>query len=511
MASLILHGDLNGSGRALRRPLYARPILHPADYGRDERTPSKRLLVDLIHRAVLRIFEREGDEPAVAPSVRIINVSICNRSQPFDREVSPLARLLDWLSWKYKLLFVVSIGNCASDVTIEESQDGWEKLSEDELVSQVLRSLERDQHRRRPLSPAEAINCISVGAVHADECGQYNLGQRVDLLKNSRIASPLSTVSNGFRRSTKPEILLPGGRQLYMRPIGGGDNPASFPLTIATNAPGSLTATPGIAPLETGRVKHSCGTSNATALASRCAALAYEQLIALHLPEDSEPLSALYEAAILKAILVHSASWGDASEILVKAIGSAGMDWRERVRLLQQFLGYGEVEIERCVSSTNQRATLLGWASITDGQGHLFRLPLPPSLSASKELRQLRATLAWFTPTNHRHRNYRRAQLFLTVPGDEIGTSTIGVDSRSAQRGTVEHRIFEGSDAKAFLDGADLTIQVNCKADAGKIESSVPYAIAVTLEVGSSVTVDIYQEIRARLRPQIVVSTPIMQ
>lgn len=186
------------------------------------------------------------------------------------------------------------------------------------------------------------------------------------------------------------------------------------------------------------------------------------------------------------------------------------MDWRERVRLLQQFLGYGEVEIERCVSSTNQRATLLGWASITDGQGHLFRLPLPPSLSASKELRQLRATLAWFTPTNHRHRNYRRAQLFLTVPSDEIGTSTIGVDSRSAQRGTVEHRIFEGTDAKAFLDGADLTIQVNCKADAGKIESSVPYAIAVTLEVGSSVTIDIYQEIRARLRPQIVVSTPIM-
>ena len=48
-------------------------------------------------------IEREGDEPAVAPSVRIINVSIGNRSQPFDREVSPLARLLDWLSWKYKL------------------------------------------------------------------------------------------------------------------------------------------------------------------------------------------------------------------------------------------------------------------------------------------------------------------------------------------------------------------------------------------------------------------------
>src|SRR5207237_532803 len=119
---------------------------------------------------------------------------------------------------------------------------------------------------------------------------------------------------------------------------------------------------------------------------------------------------------------------------LDQTFATSAMDWRERIRLLQQFLGYGEVQIERCLSSTNQRATLLGWASISEGQGHIFRLPLPPSLSASKELRRLTATLAWITPANHQHKNYRRAQLFMTVPEEEIGTRTIGIDSKSAQR-----------------------------------------------------------------------------
>ena len=216
ITSLILHGDLNGSGPTLRAPIYLRPVLHPDTFRREEKTPPNKLLVDLIHRAVRRIFEGEGDDPPAAPTVRVINFSIGNMSQPFDREMSALGRLLGWLSWKYKVLFVVSIGNCASDVVIEAESQNWAQLSEDEFVSQVLGALKRDQHKRRPLSPAEGINCLSVGAVHADEGGDYVVGPRVDLLKGKRLPSPLSTVSNGFRRSTKPEILLPGGRQLSL-------------------------------------------------------------------------------------------------------------------------------------------------------------------------------------------------------------------------------------------------------------------------------------------------------
>ena len=400
---------------------------------------------------------------------------------------------------------MVSIGNCVSDVVIEAAENSWALLSDAELVAQVLRAIKRDQFKRRPLSPAEAINCISVGAVHADGGGDYNLGPRVDLLRGNRLASPLSTVANGFRRSTKPEILMPGGRQLYSRPIGAGATPASFVVTELTNAPGSLTAAPGVAPLETGRVRHSCGTSNAAALATRCAALAYQELSTIDIPEDSDPLTNEHNAVLLKTLLVHGASWGAAANVLDEVFQTGGMDWRERVRILQQFLGFGEVDIERCFSSTNQRVTLLGWASISEGEGHILKLPLPPSLSASKELRQLRTTLAWFTPTNHQHKNYRRAHLYLTVPEEQIGTKTTQVDAKTAQRGTVEHRVFEGTDAKAFLDGAILAIKVNCKEDGGALQDKVPYAVAVTLEVGSAIEIDIYQEINVRLRPQVEV------
>ena len=48
--------------------------------------------------------------------------------------MSPLGRLLDWLSWKYKVLFIVSIGNCDSDIAIEALESQWEGLTDDELV-----------------------------------------------------------------------------------------------------------------------------------------------------------------------------------------------------------------------------------------------------------------------------------------------------------------------------------------------------------------------------------------
>jgi hypothetical protein len=511
IASLILHGDLNGNGPTLKTPIYVRPVLHPDPFRRDEKTPPNKLLVDLIHRAVRRIFDGEGDDPPAAPTVRVINFSIGNLSQPFDREMSPLGRLLDWLSWKHKVLFVVSIGNCASDVVIEAEAQNWPQLSDDELVSQVLRALKRDQHKRRPLSPAEGINCLSVGAVHADEGGDYVLGPRVDLLKGKRLPSPLSTVSNGFRRSTKPEILLPGGRQLYSPPTLANTEPAAFRVAALANAPGHLAAAPGLTPMETGRVGHSCGTSNATALASRCAALVHEKIQEFELPNDCDPLNDAHVALLLKTMLVHGASWGDAAPLLEQVFEKDGLDWRQRDRLLQQFLGYGEVQIERCLSSTTQRATLLGWASISEGEAHIFRLPLPPSLSASKELRRLTATLAWCSPTNQQHKNYRRAQLFLKLPEGEIGAKRIGIASKSAQRGTVEHRIFEGSDAKAFLDDATLSVQVNCKKDGGKLNEAVPYAIAVSLEIGSGVEIDIYQEVSVRLRPQVQVPAAMAQ
>ena len=500
IASLVLHGDLNANGPSLARRVYVRPIFLPGPL-QNEITPPNRLLVDLIHRAIRRLFEGDGREPAAAPSVRIINLSLGIPEQPFDSEISPLARLLDWLSWKYKVLIVVSIGNRKVPIALE---DNWETLSDDELVARVLQAMQRDQFQRRPLSPAEAINCVSVGAVHADDCAAFVAGGRVDLLRNKRLPSPINTVSSGFRRSTKPEILLPGGRLLYRQNPGGNGQPV-FAAADSIASPGIMSAAPGLAPMELNRVKHSCGTSNAAALASRCAALAFERISTQDIPADCDPLTDQFYAVLLKALLVHGASWGEAANYILQAFPDSADPWQKLARLRQQFLGYGEVDVTRCLAADAHRATLLGWSSIAEGQGHRFELPLPPSLSARTETRRLTVTLAWFTPVNQQHKDYRRAQLWIDVPEEEVGTNSLGLDTNSARRGTVEHRIFQGAEAVPFLEGDTLSLLVSCKEDAGKLEGSVPYAVAVTLEVGAGVGIDVYQEIRNRIRQPVAV------
>ena len=79
MASLILHGALAEGEGILVRPLYVRPILQqdPRDWrSHTETVPEGILVVDLIHRAVRRLFEGEGNDPPVAPQVAVVNLSI---------------------------------------------------------------------------------------------------------------------------------------------------------------------------------------------------------------------------------------------------------------------------------------------------------------------------------------------------------------------------------------------------------------------------------------------------
>jgi hypothetical protein len=95
MASLIIHGELDSPGQPLPGKLYVRPIMRPdpTDFrdsnARVEPMPEDILPVDLIHRSVVRMFEREGSEPPAAPNIKIINLSIGDRCRQFDRYPSP--------------------------------------------------------------------------------------------------------------------------------------------------------------------------------------------------------------------------------------------------------------------------------------------------------------------------------------------------------------------------------------------------------------------------------------
>ena len=211
MASLICHDDLDVGGTTIGRPVYVRPIMQPRRWfdGRFvEAVPEDVLPVDLVHRAVVRLFDGEGGEPPVAPDVRVVNLSICDPARPLDREMSGWARLLDWLSWKYDILFVVSAGNHLQKLSLSMPDSTVGRLPAEARQRLIISTVAKDTRHRRLLSPAETLNGLTVGAVHVDGSGG-GIGQLVDPV-GIGLPSVISAHGPGYRKAIKPEIQLPG-------------------------------------------------------------------------------------------------------------------------------------------------------------------------------------------------------------------------------------------------------------------------------------------------------------
>jgi len=346
---------------------------------------------------------------------------------------------------------------------------------------------------------------VTVGGIHTDEAAQPTPDHRVDPLGGERLPSPFNTVASGFNRAVKPEILFPGGRQFYHAPVGNPAEPARFAVADTLRPPGQKVAWPSTVPMELGKTAFTRGTSNATALATRCAAQIYEQLQTLKASPGGDQLDEESVAVVVKVLLVHGASWGQPAETIQKALTNSDTGWQEAQRLQSRFLGYGAVDPDRTMAATDQRATIIGWGKLPSDKAHVFDVPLPPCLSAGKFSRRLTVTLAWLSPINTRHKNYRKAQLWFDVNADDLGVDTSDVGSDSARRGTVEHRVFEGQKVRAFVDHQRLSIRVNCRDGAGQCDEEIPYGLAVTLEVAEGLLLPLYAEIAERIRPRVAI------
>lgn len=503
MASLICHGDLNDHEAPMERPVYVRPIMQPRRGfdGRftEEAIPEGILPIDLIHRAVRRLYESDGGEGPVAPSVRVINLSIGDRSKPLDRMMSAWARLLDWLSWKYNILFVVSAGNHPHDIKLDVPRTHFPNLTADEREKAVIKALALNTRHRRLLSPAETINGLTIGSAHADASSPSQNFNLIDPFTRMNIPSVYSAHGPGYRRSIKPDILLPGGRQFLREKLGNTHRNAVLETTSFVSPPGQCVAAPGAQ----GRLDltwYMRGTSNAAALASRWADRLYEVLERLR-KEFGAQIPSEYDTVLIKTLLVHGADWMDIRTLYESCLRNPqnSRTFREYVT---RFIGYGFADVAKVIACTDQRVTIMGFGKLEDGQADEFRLPLPPSLSARNVKRRLTITLAWLTPVNSRHHRYRIAHLWFD-PKNSVVPDRIDADGRAVQRGTVQHEVLEGEQATDFQDGDAIVIKVNCRADAGDIPESIRYGLAVTLEIAEDIA--IYQEVRERLYVRIPV------
>lgn len=505
MASLVIHGDLGDPSPPLSDLIYVRPVLRPESRAGtvQERLPNTVLPVDLIYRSVVRM-KGSADTPGAAPAVVVVNHAVADPSRMFDRGISAWGRVLDFLAWRYRLLVLVSAGNRNTDLELLIPRADLPTTAVAALQSEVLKAMYRDTRNRRLAAPAESINSLTVGALHGDAADGALPPRRIDPIGPGVAPSPMSAHGPGYRRSVKPEILMNGGRQTYSEKLGSTHQWAVLQPAQNTRSHGVEAAAPGRAPADLRSTAIIRGTSAATALATREAARILAVLDDLRLADGGDRLTLDFYAVLTKAMLVHGASWDGVAD----ALTGAGLE-----QAMARLCGYGPVRRGYSLTAQDERATLLGWGVLHDAEANRFELPLPASLSGRRAWRRVTITLAWLTPTNVRHRAYRRAAMWFDPygVGDDVdgvmgslGLHRVWTDFHAPRRGTVQHEVFEAETTSVYPVDATAVIQVNCRADAGGLgTANIPYALVVSMEVAPDLGIGIYDEIEARIRPRV--------
>ncbi len=505
MASLILHGDQNNGNTSIRRPLYVRPLMITHENGY-EHTDRDKLVIDTVYRAVTRIKGTEGQE-ATAPTVFLVNMSMGDARRPFTRMVSPLARLVDFLSDRYNILFLVSGGNVHHDLSIADFQDWgeFERATPEARERAVLKALNTAKHERSILSPAESLNALTIGAQHHDHLAQRLGGQNaIDPFQDDSLPNVSSGLGLGHRRMIKPEIYLPGGREFVrMKRSGNG-------LTVSVGSPQRLYGLKAAAPDPSGQGRLdytalSDGTSSATALGTRAAHQIFDALMDREGGSMLADIDPRFYAVVVKCLLLHSARWNGNDELLKEICGPE--DRRRHVERAEnscRFIGFGIPKIAEVIECSENRATLVGFGALAPDNAHSYRVPLPACLERVTDPRSLTVTVAWFSPVKSGHQSYRCVRLEAAPLPAPL--EVLGVERRKSQpsdvsvkRGSVFHEHFDGESAVPFIDDGHLALQVWCKEDAGLVDGApIRYGIALTLQAATALPV--YDQIQERLR-----------
>jgi hypothetical protein len=365
-----------------------------------------------------------------------------------------------------------------------------------------MEKMNADIRNRRLFAPADSINSLTVGALHTDQSDLSNLGNRIDILPNELLPSPISALGNGFRNSVKPEIYLPGGKQLYNYKANN-----IYEINPFKTSPGQKVAAPPSSSGEKGRTFYTRGTSNAAALATRMGAQIFEVLDELRKEQD-KPIPDENIAVIIKTLLVHSASNNKSAKILEDCLKNK-TNSRQLKKIVSRYIGYGVPDINRVLECTKQRATVIGSGIIEKNKKHEFAFPLPLGLKVNKDLIRIIVTLAWFSPINPDTKKFRKANLSFDLKNitEKTKTKRKETDWQQVKNGTVQHEIIEGKPALDFSDFAGnedeshIFINVVCREDAGGLDSAkVRYGLAVTFEVSEKINISIYDQIKDRIK-----------
>ncbi len=497
MVSFAIHGDINRHDSPISTPVYVRPVLRPKQSGVDtvtECVPDNTLFIDVLHRAVKRMMEGDGNEPATAPNTRIINLSIGDPVRQLAVTMSPIARLLDFLAYKYKILFIISAGNHPEIINyVDKSFDELKALDFTTRNSVFGKAIKENQRNLKVLAPAESLNGLTIGALY-DDFSTITENDRFILAVEKGMPSPISAVGKGYRSIITPDLFYYGGIKYMRKQLDGNSSWA-----ISTRMPGCLSA----APYGTGDVDgcaFSFGTSDAAAQIAHEAAKCHDVLDQVFIGETGESLPIESTAILLKAMLAHGASWETVANKL-------SLSMETSAKQLSRWLGNGIPNIDRVIECTKERITLIGLGALKKDEGDIFRLPLPVDFSTRLMKRKLTVTLAYLSPTAPNKQAYRCAQLWFNV--DDGGKGLVpyrqNTEWQAVRKGTLQHEIFVGENPIVWNDD-DIVIKVNCKEEADKVRTAIPYCLFVSFEIAEGFDVDLYTYVSTKIHQRVQIT-----
>lgn len=486
MASAVIWGDRSVVVDPISRPLLVRPILAPSPGTRTEEVPEMYLIPDVMRRIFRELFDGAAGVAAAGPDVVIVNLSVADPAMPFDTIMSSWARIIDWLCFEYGVLFLISAGNHPNLTVTHMPAVDVPALVGPKRRDAIQRAISDHRLHRRILSPSESINGLAVGALHADDVATAIPGYRFDPSDGEEMVSPISAIGGGYRRAVKPELVASGGRAFFASPMPGTSILETRPSP--QYGPGILVAAPTV-----DKETHVVGTSPAAALTTRRAFDLNEML--LREPRTVR-LTKRQRAVGVKALLVHGARHPaniDPSPLPTDAA-----------------LGFGALSRDIALGCEFNEATVIYFGNLGASEEQDLLLPLPDGLQ-TKDAKRVTATLAWFSPINWCHRQYRRARLSFSAP-TELPRPIPATDlaDNVAQRGacTVKHLVWDTQGTVALGQGDDLRLRVRCTEQAGGLLGErVDYAVAMTLWLAPEAGIDVYSQVRDQIRTRVPIKS----
>jgi len=406
----------------------------------------------------------------------------------------------------------VSAGNIGDGIAIVDFPDDASFLGADsaDRAVAVFRGLDAVKADRRVLAPDDCVNSLTVGAWHRDSSQEvFRGGSPFAPYGDMSMPNVSSRLGPGLHRGTKPDVLFGGGRERVKF-----DHAAAQPAIRPHHLPSRFWGLKVAAPPENGEMglHFSIGTSAATALATHSAHRIFDALEEAY-PQLVGPMPLAERAVLLKALLVHSASWRG-SEDFIRSIIDPDLalhheHWRREVC---RHLGYGFVDPEDAIACASDRATMWATGTLAPEASLTFDVPLPAVLTASAGPREVKATLAWFTPILPGHLAYRAVKL--RIPSLEapsllaagVGTTSGQPSNSQAESGTVIHRRWRDARIGDVSVGNTIPVQVQRERDRGTpIDEAISFGLAFTIEMPGAIQV--YDQVLARVqvKPRIAV------